>query len=204
MRVPLVLHADSTCDPVRSLYVEVQRLRHGRHILRYVVEGDIQHIRFGHHIHNKRLDELWRHTCFEAFLQVEGQAGYLEFNFSTDGWNCYYFDDYREGMEEARIAAPRLEAGRYDQPIPPGTRAHFTDLETFDAYRAPFLMLQAHLELKQRAELWMGQALRLGLSAVIEERDGNKSYWAVRHPEGRPDFHHPDCFAIELPAARPA
>lgn len=42
--------------------------------------------------------------------------------------------------------------------------------------------------------------LRVGLSAVIEETDGTKSYWALRHPPGPPDFHHPDCFAVELAA----
>ena len=42
--------------------------------------------------------------------------------------------------------------------------------------------------------------LRLGLSAVIEETDGTKSYWALAHPPGKPDFHHKDCFALTLPA----
>jgi len=204
MRVPLVPHPDSVCDPVRSLYVEVQRLRHGRHVLRYVIEGDIQHIRFGFHVHNKRLDELWKHTCFEAFLQVEGQTQYLEFNLSTAGWNCYHFDDYRVGMQEARIFEPRIETSRHEKPLAPGTRAHLTDLDTLDAYKAPFLMLQAHLELKQRAELWMGEPWRLGLSAVIEENSGRKSYWALKHADGPPDFHRADCFTLELPAARPA
>jgi len=41
---------------------------------------------------------------------------------------------------------------------------------------------------------------KLGLSAVIEEIDGTKSYWALAHPPGKPDFHHPDCFALTLPA----
>jgi hypothetical protein len=44
-------------------------------------------------------------------------------------------------------------------------------------------------------------AWRLGLSAVIEETNGRKSYWALSHPPGKPDFHHSDCFALELPAA---
>ena len=40
---------------------------------------------------------------------------------------------------------------------------------------------------------------RLGLSAVLEERDGTKSYWALAHPPGdTPDFHHEDCFAAQL------
>jgi hypothetical protein len=41
----------------------------------------------------------------------------------------------------------------------------------------------------------------LGLSAVIEEMNGRLSYWALAHPPGKPDFHHADCFALELPAA---
>ena len=41
---------------------------------------------------------------------------------------------------------------------------------------------------------------KLALAAVIEEVDGTKSYWALRHPPGKPDFHHPDCFALTLEA----
>ena len=33
----------------------------------------------------------------------------------------------------------------------------------------------------------------------IEEASGRISYWALKHPPGRPDFHHPDGFALELP-----
>ena len=36
--------------------------------------------------------------------------------------------------------------------------------------------------------------------AVIEENDGRLSYWALRHAPGKPDFHHPEAFALELPA----
>ena len=39
---------------------------------------------------------------------------------------------------------------------------------------------------------------RLGLAAVIEETSGRKSYWALAHPPGKPDFHHSDCFALEF------
>jgi hypothetical protein len=35
---------------------------------------------------------------------------------------------------------------------------------------------------------------------VIEETNGRLSYWALAHPPGKPDFHHSDCFALELPA----
>ena len=38
--------------------------------------------------------------------------------------------------------------------------------------------------------------LRIGLSVVVEAE--NISYWALRHAPGKPDFHHPDAFALEL------
>jgi hypothetical protein len=40
--------------------------------------------------------------------------------------------------------------------------------------------------------------LHLGFTAVIEDRDGRLSYWALRHPPGKPDFHHADSFALKL------
>jgi len=57
--------------------------------------------------------------------------------------------------------------------------------------------LQASLDLDclslPRKSLW-----RLGLSAVIEEKNGRKSYWALMHPAGKPDFHYADCFVHEF------
>jgi len=53
--------------------------------------------------------------------------------------------------------------------------------------------LQAVLELDG-----LSSPLRLGLSAVLEETNGRKSYWALAHPPGKVDFHHADCFALEL------
>jgi hypothetical protein len=42
------------------------------------------------------------------------------------------------------------------------------------------------------------RSIRLGLSAVVEATDGGLSYWALRHPPGKPDFHHIDAFALQL------
>ena len=41
---------------------------------------------------------------------------------------------------------------------------------------------------------------KVGLAVVIDEVGGTKSCWALAHPPGAPDFHHPTCFAAELPA----
>ena len=55
------------------------------------------------------------------------------------------------------------------------------------------------LELTARVE---AAGNRLGIAAVIEAADGSLSYWALRHPPGKPDFHHPSAFALELDAIR--
>ena len=118
----------------------------------------------------ERADQLWRHTCFEAFAQRE--AGYREFNFSpSTQWAAYDFDDYRQGMRIADVLAPRIEAAREG--------AHYA--------------LQAAFDLPGEGRC------RVALTAVLEETDGAKSYWALKHPPGKPDFHHADGFVLELP-----
>ena len=61
--------------------------------------------------------------------------------------------------------------------------------------------LRAELALDRLPDLPPDAPWQLGLSAVIEEAGGRLSYWALAHPPGRPDFHHSDCFALELAAA---
>ena len=38
----------------------------------------------------------------------------------------------------------------------------------------------------------------------MKDVDGGISYWALAHPPGKPDFHHPDSFALTLPPPEPA
>jgi len=61
--------------------------------------------------------------------------------------------------------------------------------------------LRATLELDWLSSLPYDRGWHLGLSAVIEETSGRRSYWALAHPPGKADFHHPDCFAHELSPA---
>ncbi|MET0272624.1 MAG: DOMON-like domain-containing protein, partial [Phenylobacterium sp.] len=117
-----------------------------------------------------RTDELWKHTCVEAFVRGDGE-GYFEFNLSPSGqWAAYRFDGYRSGMTDA--------------PLEPETEV----IRTADGFE-----LAAAIELPDDGP-W-----RVGLTAVIEGADG-VSYWSLAHPAGRPDFHHADCLAITLPA----
>ncbi len=118
-------------------------------------------------------DGLWQSSCFEAFLTEEGQPDYTEFNYAPDGrWACYQFDDYRSLLKSDDLAP-------WDMTCERGAALYILRIEP---------------------GIYPDRGSRLALSAVIEELDGTKSYWALRHPPGKPDFHHPDCFQLTLGA----
>jgi hypothetical protein len=161
--------------PVRSIETRVARDPDGRLTLTYAVEGDVDRVRLPVPGPAHRADGLWRHTCFEAFVAPDDGPGYVELNFSpSNAWACYAFTGYRSGMAVA------------------------------DEVEAPVIAV-AHTSIQLSVEvsvgltcLRVGAAARIGLAAVIEETNGNLSYWALAHPPGRPDFHHPRGFALEI------
>jgi hypothetical protein len=181
MRHALKLHPDSHCVAVTGIDVDVERPSRGNLVLRYVVTGAIGDVRIPPVATPARTDELWKHTCFEAFVRPSKGAEYFEFNFApSTQWAAYRFSGYRVGMSSAReISASPMEVLSGD--------TQFELQVSPDLDRLPGLSGYAD---------W-----RLGLSAVIEETSGNKSYWALAHPPGKADFHHSDCFALRLPAA---
>lgn len=175
MHLALKLHPDSLCPAVTGIDVDVADQHDGSLWLSYVVTGKIGNLRMPSVAASARADELWRGTCFEAFIRAAPGEAYYEFNFApSTQWAAYRFDGYRAGMRAApEIGAPRIEV----QAAP----------ETYT--------LRAALDL---SNLPLGGGWRLGLSAVIEEIGGRKSYWALAHPPGNADFHHADCFALEF------
>jgi hypothetical protein len=178
MRQALTRHPQSRGATAIRIDVEVVRPRPGHLVLRYLVTGRPRDLRLPPAAAPKRADELWRHTCFEAFVRPLPGAAYYEFNFApSTQWAAYGFSAYRSGMRVANeVTAPLIDAQSTD-----------------DAYT-----LQAALDLER---LPSDAAWRLGLSAVIEDSKGNISYWALAHPPGKADFHHSDCFALELAGA---
>jgi hypothetical protein len=126
----------------------------------------------------RRADGLWQHTCFEAFIKASASSNYYEFNFSPSGeWAAYSFRSYRDG-------------GRFDDDsMNPAISVNIKD---------DCLLLNAAISLDRLPAIRSATRLLIGLSAVIEASDGSLSYWALRHPSGGPDFHHPDSFALEL------
>ena len=125
---------------------------------------------------NARTDGLWQTTCFEFFVRSDDGDAYSEFNFSpSEQWAAYDFTAYREGMRERVV--PRAPVCTWR----PGSTFAIFDVAL------PTAALPA-------------LPASIALTAVIEQQDGAKSYWATAHPPGQPDFHDPACFTIRLEA----
>jgi hypothetical protein len=180
VRSRLTLHPEGRCEAVTGIEVEASRSAPRLLVLRYVVAGRIGDLGIPAPASPERTDGLWRNTCLEAFLRPEEGAAYYELNLSPSGrWAAYRFSAYRDGMTPAEaLATPKIELRR----------------------EADRLELAATIDLAGLQDLPADGPWRIGLSAVIEEAGGRLSYWALAHPPGRPDFHHPDCFAAELVA----
>jgi hypothetical protein len=184
----LSCHPSTPCPAIHRVTVQTGR-EGSRLALKYRLEGDIDALAIPPVAPPQRADGLWQTTCFEVFITVLPQtgsvlktepvfdSGYYEFNFSpSTAWAAYAFTRYRQGMAMANLSEPVKIAVCRDI---------------------------GWLELESVANLG-GLGLpnegtwHLGLSAVIRQKSGDLSYWAYAHPQGKPDFHHPDSFAFEL------
>lgn len=143
--------------------------------LRYDLYGDLSHLEISTGGGGERRDELWRTTCFEAFLRTEGAEEYIELNFAPDThWAAYHFTRFREGRTDLDILAPHIDVERTTE-------------------RLSVLVVVQGLSL-----LCSGSKLQLGPTAIIEGKDVGLSYWALHHPSNKPDFHTSEIFKLNL------
>ncbi|HEX9963934.1 MAG TPA: DOMON-like domain-containing protein [Allosphingosinicella sp.] len=207
LRLSLHPHPDTPCPPLTGIEVEVARVRPLRLQLRFVLIGNIRKVRLRLR-EPYRGEELWRHTCFEAFVRVGGDEDYLEFNLAPSGdWAAYSFQRYREGMERAAgVGASPLDVQSRTGALEPERKALLKQagFDTLERFEPSFFSLKTELSFPDSMGLAVARPWQIGLSTVVEERNGRISYWALANPPGKPDFHDPACFALELPAARPA
>ena len=170
----LIAHRDTPPSQVRAADARIWMTDCNEVLVEFRIEG-AKKLLLPPWVSSVRRDDLWQTTCFEMFLMC-ADGRYFEFNFSpSTQWAIYAFDSYRHGMRPLDVdVSPHIE---------------FEEIgEVFS--------LEADVDLGQ---IPPGQ-LALSFSAVIEETDGTKSYWALAHPPGAPDFHHPACFTATLPA----
>ena len=178
IREKLICHPDTPARAVTALWAEVEWSFNDGFVLRFIVDGAIDQLVLPPGdgqlvIADSPTDRLWQSSCFEAFLTDGEEPDYTEFNYAPDGrWACYQFDDYRSLLRADDLAPWEMVAEKGDQTY----------------------------SLRVEPGIFPDNGAKLALSAVIEELDGTKSYWALAHPPGKPDFHHPDCFALTLGA----
>jgi len=164
-------------DVVHELSVLVTRPEPGQLQLSYRLLGDLDALQLPEPKPAIRTDGLWRHSCFEAFIGHAGAPDYREYNFSPSGaWAAYHFSAYREGMAPLMKGAPPSVT----------TRIRTDSVEASVRVDLSSLMRGG------------GVGLRLGLAAVVEDKARVLSYWALKHPAEKPDFHHRDSFVVEL------
>lgn len=173
----LVCHPDTPASAITAVEVSFERHKEGALWVRYYVDGPDGSVELSTSENPCRTDGLWKTTCFEAFVRRPGSQGYIELNAApSHQWAAYSFETYREGMAKLELAVnPNIGCD--------ASATHFA--------------LELDVKLP---DVWCQDAWSLALSAVIEEIDGTKSYWAIAHPSGMPDFHHPDCFTLQLEA----
>ena len=172
----LECHPDAACDALRGIEASVTRNADGGLNVAYLLEGDIERLLIPPPRPARVAARLWQHTCCEIFIARRGASGYREFNLSPSGeWAAYDFARYRDG--------------------------HLQD----DAALAPAIAVRighGKLELSASIAIPDWPQLLIALAAVIEDKSGALSYWALRHAPGKPDFHHPHGFALQLDEVR--
>ena len=174
----LVAHPDRPPRAVDAVIVEV--LWDGDELLlTFIVEG-LEHVALPDRMAPSRTDGLWKTTCCELFLAPVGSDNYFEFNYApSTQWAAYRFDSYRAGgCDLALSVEPYVDRG-----------------DPSSASASPYLV-----EVDQDFSDLPPGPLRMSLTAVIEETDGTKSYWALAHAPGPPDFHNRATFIATLPA----
>lgn len=165
-------HPTTPTGLLRSFEASATRRADGGLTLRYRLAGQVGALQLPSG--EGRVDKLWEHSCFEAFVRAEGAENYVELNFAPDAqWAAYGFTSLRTGMHDLAIAPPRI------------------------SFHADGEILALDVELPP-LPLPPG-AWTCGLSAVVEDTAGAKTYWALTHPAAKPDFHHPAAFVLTLP-----
>ena len=110
---------------------------------------------------------------FEFFIAQAECENYYEFNFSPSTlWAAYAFDCYRIRSEWTINEAPRISVS-----------------QNLDHYQLDAIINLADLPLVNKQDSWL-----IGLTAVLETQQNKYSYWALKHPETQPNFHHRNGF----------
>jgi hypothetical protein len=174
--VPLMCHPMSDAGGIAGINVTIRLDEGGQIALTYRVSGELGALEVASPTAPERVDGLWKTTCFELFVGNSESENYLEYNFAPSRqWAAYQFASYRSDVSELETEAPNIAVARNEN----------------------MLTVAVTLALP---DIWRARDLRAGISAVLATHSGDMSYWAAAHPPSKPDFHHKDCFVVQLDA----
>lgn len=145
-----------------------------RCLIAFSIEGELEKVLWPDTFKSRRerLDNLWQHTCFEAFFShdLSPDTPYYEINCSPNGdWNFYQLLKYRHDLQSF-----------------PAGKVELLDKEnTEEGVRFIVAITGLPADIKH-----------IGLTAVIESTQGELSYWALAHPGKTADFHDKRAFLL--------
>lgn len=175
----LLYHPDTADESIKQLHIDARATySNDKLAIHYDLSGSLSQLQIPGLVKSAgEADELWRHTCFEAFIAVHEEPEYYEFNFSPSGqWAGYAFKEYRQRKDWYFNTPPAITCVRSEDRLSLLAVVAVNDLPPNPKYKC----------------------FRLGLTAVIETKNQQISYWALFHPAGKPDFHHRSSFTLSL------
>ena len=169
----LTCHPATPASLVSQLTATISELTEARIKISFEVAGDLNQLLIPKQQTPNSRDNIWQHTCFEFFIAQAECENYYEFNFSPSTlWAVYAFDSYRIRREWTTNEAPNISVS-----------------QTLDHYQLDAVINLADLPLVNKQDSWL-----IGLTAVLETQQNEHSYWALKHPEVQPNFHHRNGF----------
>ena len=114
----------------------------------------------------KRVDELWKATCFEIFIKNPNGKAYWELNIAPNGsWNFYRFSDYKKDMqEELRVLPPKVLFIREGDEVALSFKLDFT-------------------------EVLFEKNINFNLALILLDVEGERHFFTLNPKEGLADFH---------------
>jgi len=177
IRSSLLCHPATPCTALTTLHTEVCWQADGALRLCFTLTGALDALLIPAPLAQAGFrDDLWQHTCCEAFISAGETPAYREFNFAPSGeWAAYAF-----------LARRERDLAWHPMQAPVITTQHTPSALILTA-SLPAALLPADT-----------RDLHIGLTAVIESTDATLSYWALAHPDARPDFHRREAFCLRV------
>lgn len=162
-----------------SLKIEASLATHGPILkLSYKILSGLDEVLFSRsEEEHRRVIGLWESTCFECFIKKPNTTNYYEFNFSTEGhWDCFYFKRPGDQLKECELVQrPQINI----------------------SHNETELSITVEIDTSQLTpDFWNESNMEFGLTSVIEDKQNNISYWAIKHLDTKPNFHNFESFEI--------